>query len=121
MNHLLKFLRSVLPADSTQLLFIAGITCLVIAPRQRWLPAGLIALAGNYRADALVERASVVVSFAVWPLIFSGIAGYLICFRPGDRPVRRILWLVFVPAVAGVGLIFSQILTLSRGTSSVLD
>lgn len=114
-------MRSVLPADLTQLLFIAGIVSLVIAPRQRWLPPGLLTLAGDNRADVVVERAWGVISFAAWPLIFSGIAGYLICFWPGRRPVKRILWLVFAPAIVGMGAIFSQILNLSRAASSVLE
>jgi membrane protease YdiL (CAAX protease family) len=121
MNHPMKFLRSVLPADLTQLLFLSGIVCLVISPRLGWWPVGLISTANDHHLEELVERAHAVISFSLWPIIFSGIAGYLICFRPGRRPVRRILWLVFAPAIAGVGLISGQILAVSRATSSILE
>jgi membrane protease YdiL (CAAX protease family) len=73
--------------------------------------------AGDYRAG--LGRA--VVALALWPIIFSGVAGYLICFRPGRHPVKRIVWLVFVPAALGLTLIVSQLVALGHAHASVLE
>ena len=121
MKRLVQFFRSVLPADPTQLLFLVGVVCLVISPHLRWWPAGLIATVGDHRAEALVERGHAVVSFSLWPVIFSGMGGYFVCFWPGRRPIQRIMWLVLAPAIAGLGLVFGQILNFNRATSSVLE
>ena len=36
---IIQFIRSVLPADPTQLIFLGGIVCLAIAPHLRWWPS----------------------------------------------------------------------------------
>jgi len=57
----------------------------------------------------------------VYPIIFAGAAGYFACFWPGGHPVRRILWLVFLPTMAGLGLMFGRLAYLSGPSSSVLE
>jgi membrane protease YdiL (CAAX protease family) len=58
----------------------------------------------------------------VWPIISAGAAGYFICFWPGDHPVRRILGLVFLPTIAGLGLMFGAFAFLNApSSSSVLE
>ena len=99
-----EFLRSVIPAEPFQLLFLAGVVCLVVAHGLRWWPGiGPFAAVG------------------VFPIIFAGAAGYFICFWPGNHPVRRILGLVFLPIVAGLGLMFGGFAYLSGPSSSVLE
>ena len=42
-----------------------------------------------------------------FPLVFSGIAGYFVCFWPGDRPIRRAGLVVFLPALLSLaGIIY---------------
>ena len=41
MKRVAEFLRSVIPADPFQLLFLAGIVCLVVAHGMRWWPVGV--------------------------------------------------------------------------------
>jgi membrane protease YdiL (CAAX protease family) len=48
-------------------------------------------------------------------------AGYFICFWPGDHPVRRISCLVFLPAIAGLALNFSRLVYFTAPTGSVLE
>lgn len=98
------FLRSVIPADPFQLLFLAGVVCLVVAHGLRWWPG-----IGPFAA------------LGVWPIMFAGAAGYYICFWPGNHPVRRILGLVFLPIMAGLGLMFGRFAYLSGPSSSVLE
>jgi membrane protease YdiL (CAAX protease family) len=57
----------------------------------------------------------------MYPIIFAGTAGYFVCFWPGSRPVRRILALVFVPAMVALGLIFSCFAFSSGASSSILE
>jgi membrane protease YdiL (CAAX protease family) len=100
-----EFLRSVIPADPFQLLFLAGVVCLVVAHGLRWWHG-----IGPFAA------------LAVWPIIFAGAAGYFICFWPGHHPVRRILGLVFLPTIAGLGLMFGAFAFLNGpSSSSVLE
>jgi membrane protease YdiL (CAAX protease family) len=119
-KRLAEFFRSVIPADPSQLLFLAGAVCLTVAPRLGLWPSGLVHV-GDHHAEFLVEQARAYVVLAVWPLIFSGIGAYFVCFRPGGRPLRRILWFIFAPAIIGLGVISTQILSFVRSTSSVLE
>ena len=41
------------------------------------------------------------------PVFFAGAAGLFICFRPGPRPLRRILTLVCLPAAIGLAALFA--------------
>ncbi len=85
LKRIAEFLRSVIPANPFQLLFLAGVVCLVVAYGLRcWHGIGPFAALG------------------VFPIIFAGAAGYFICFWPGNHPVRRILGLVFLPTIAGL-------------------
>lgn len=60
-------------------------------------------------------------SGAIWPIILSGMAGYFVCFWPGRRPQRRILWAVCLPAILGVGLICIRYLSLDKSSGSILE
>jgi len=42
LKRLAEFLRSVVPADPSQLLFLAGIVCLIASHGLRWWPEGLV-------------------------------------------------------------------------------
>ena len=104
MKRVAEFLRSVLPADLFQLLFLAGIVCLVIAHGSRWWP--------ELRTLNIL---------GVLPIIFSGAAGYFVCFWPGNHPVRRILGLIFVPTVVGAGILFICLDRFTGPARSTLD
>jgi membrane protease YdiL (CAAX protease family) len=120
LKRLVEFLRSVLPADLTQLIFLAGVVSLFLAPRLRWWPPGISAppehIEGSFAQ--LVESLGV---FFLLPISFAAVAGYFVCFWPGSYPLRRILLLVCLPAVAGLGLMLSQVLYLAAPSSSVLE
>lgn len=120
MKRLLVFLRSVIPADPFQLLFLAGIVCLVIARGLRWWPVEINLLPGE-PTDSFVRQVQILRPFFVFPIIFAGAAGYFICFWPGAHSVRRILALVFLPTLASLGLLFSLFVHLNEPYSSVLE
>ena len=120
MKRLVKFLRSVLPADPTQLIFLAGVFCLFVAPRLRWWLPGLGVAPGRL-ADSLVQQVQFLGVFFLLPISFAGVAGYFVCFWPSDHPFRRILLLVCLPAVAGLCLMYSRLLYLAGPSSSVLE
>src|SRR5207253_1148304 len=116
LKRLVKFLRSVLPADPTQLIFLAGVFCLFVAPHLRWWPPGLGVAPGRL-ADSLVQQMLLGVFFLL-PISFAGVAGYFVCFWPSDHPFRRILLLVCLPAMAGLCLMYSRLLYLAAPSSS---
>ncbi|PYU68996.1 MAG: hypothetical protein DMG49_14580 [Acidobacteria bacterium] len=118
--RLVKFLRSVFPADPTQLIFLGGVVCLVVAPRLRWWPSGL-GIAPERLADPFAQQVQGLRVFLLQPISFAGVAGYFVCFWPGSRPLRRILGFICLPAIAGLCLMFSRFLYLAAPSSSVLE
>jgi membrane protease YdiL (CAAX protease family) len=120
LKRLADFLRSVIPADPTQLLFLAGIVCFVIAPRLRWWPVGL--RVAPYRlADPFGRVIESLGILALCPIIFASLAGYFFCFWSGKYPTRRVLLSVCVPALAGLCLTVARFLYLTKPYSSVLE
>jgi hypothetical protein len=120
LKRLLDFLRSVIPADPFQLLFLAGVVCLVVAHGLRWHPAESSLLPGQ-PTDSFVRQVQILRPFFAFPIIFAGAAGYFICFWPGAHSFRRILALVFLPTLASLGLLFSLFVHLNDPFSSVLE
>ncbi len=125
-KRLSVFLRSVIPADPAQLYFLCGIVCLIVAPHLRWSPEQL-ATSGHYRflSREAFEKVRMewflLLSVAVYPLIFSAMAGYFICFWPGSRPARRILYAVLLPAIFGLSLICGRLLYIDRQQGSLFE
>lgn len=119
MKRLGEFIRSVIPQDPFQLFFLGGIVCLIAAHGLRWEPAGLPP-AGRPAGDLglWLQYGAV---FFIYLIIVSGMAGYFVCFWPGRHPVRRVIWLVCVPALLGLGLMFARVLYLGAAPSSVLE
>lgn len=118
MKRLAEFIRSVIPADPFQLLFLAGVVCLIAAHGLRWWPEGL---GYGFETYELGGPLYALGFFFVYLFIFSAMAGYYVCFWPGKHPVRRVFWLVCVPAFLGLVLMFSRIVYLSAPASSVLE
>ncbi len=103
MTRAFVFLRSVLPHDLKQLLLLFGVVCLVIAPHLRWVPQGA------FGASILLF-----IGFGLYSIYFAGMAGFFICFRPGNCPVRRILcWVCLPTLMGGYSLIFSSAVLLT--------
>jgi len=114
-----EFLRSVIPADPFQLLFLGGIVCLIAAHGLRWQPAGLPPAGQSAGYLGLWLQYGAV--FFIYFIIFAGMAGYFVCFWPGRHPVRRVIWLVCIPALLGLGLMLARVLYLGAAPSSVLE
>jgi membrane protease YdiL (CAAX protease family) len=118
-KRLAEFIRSVIPTDPFQLLFLAGVVCLIAAHGLRWQPVGLPS-AGQSAGDFGLWLQYGAVIFAYF-IIFSGMAGYFVCFWPGKRPLRRVIMWVCAPALLGLGLMFFRILYLSATRMSILE
>src|ERR1700721_2687738 len=102
MKRLAQFLRSVIPSDPWQLVFLAGVIFLFICPRLSWRPNAEIFMSKAVPvglASESVTKSFGLVIMLLYPIIFAGLMGYATCFYPGPRPVRRILWLVFLPTL----------------------
>jgi membrane protease YdiL (CAAX protease family) len=116
-----------MPADGAQLLFLGGIVCLIISQHSRWWPAQTVydSPAQLFKKGELNEQIRVqfvlFLSFARYPLIFSSMAGYFVCFWPGERPIRRILGSVCFPAILSLAAICGRFLYISAQPISVLE
>jgi len=108
-KRIFLFLRSVLPRDATQLLFVAGILCLVVARHLRWWPEELF-IDPSEHAGVTDQEVRGYATLGLLPIMFAALAGYFVCFRPGNHPIRRILCAVYAPAIAGMAIILTQIL-----------
>lgn len=124
MNRVFSFLRSVIPADPWQLVLLAGVVCLYVSPFCDLWPREVLASSHSSWSDADSQGAFAVLrSWVVllrFPLIFSGIAGYFVCFWPGDRPIRRMAFAVFLPALLSLAGIVYLFFLVSSPRSSVL-
>jgi membrane protease YdiL (CAAX protease family) len=118
-KRLAEFIRSVLPADPFQLFFLGGVVCLVAAHGLRWWPASLAF--PEQSADNFKQVVRYMGVLFMYPIIFSGIAGYFVCFWPGKHPIRRIVWLVCAPALIGLGLMLTRLVYLSGPDTSVFE
>ncbi|MFZ0970265.1 MAG: type II CAAX endopeptidase family protein [Candidatus Acidiferrales bacterium] len=114
MRRVSQFLRSVLPADLNQMVFLLGVVSLFIAPHLPWGPW----INGAARITTPFDP-RVLVVFALYANHFAATMGFFICFRPGGHPVRRVLCWVCLPAVmAEFTLIYCCFAVVSAGDSS---
>lgn len=114
MRRLGEFLRSVLPADWTQLIFLFGIVCVYVARILRSWPAEEVLFPSKH----LPFHTHIALLFAAHMPLLAGVAGYFICFWPGRHPVRRILYWVCLPALGGLSLTYGLLLYYGLGPSS---
>jgi membrane protease YdiL (CAAX protease family) len=91
-----------------------------VAPHLKWWPSGLY-VAPQRVADSFGQTVQSLGVLFVLPITFAALAGYFVCFWPGDHPIRRILGLICFPAIAGMCLTFGRILYLSAPSSSILE
>lgn len=120
MKRAIEFLRSVTPADPSQLVLLAAIVCLVIAHGASWRPAEMIA-PSQRPANAFSELLRLVGMLALYLVVFSELAGYFVCFWPGTRPTRRVVAFVWLPTVAALLLMLGRIIYFGAPYSSVFE
>lgn len=100
---------------------------MTVAPHLRWWPVESMPAPFqqilNQQVFTQQFRAEWVpfVVFALYPIIFAGLAGYFVCLWPGSRPTRRVLCSVCVPAAFGIVLICGRFLYIVTRPTSVLE
>jgi membrane protease YdiL (CAAX protease family) len=109
---LLAILRSILPQDQFQLLFVSAVICFWIAPQLDWGPAFQAAPVTSLRAIPM---------FAPYAFSFCAATGCLLFFRPVRRPAANLALWVCVPALIGLcavgfGFILYAVTTASIST-----
>ncbi len=117
MNRFVQFARSLLPSDRTQLLFIAGLVCLTIAPRLGWRPSiDLASLvlegAGQIPSGEIQQELATFVRYSIYTVIFAASAGFFTCCWPGRHPARRVSLLVVLPSFVGLCAISAKYISL---------
>jgi hypothetical protein len=117
LKRLTTLLRSVIPADPWQLVFLAGTIFLFISPRTAWRP---ISVQPMIESGDQAAKFRAFLPLFLWLIIWGSLAAYYMCFWSRPRPVRRIVLLVLLPALAGLVLIFNQYFQLSYELHSVL-
>jgi membrane protease YdiL (CAAX protease family) len=122
MKRLIQFGRSVIPADPWQLVFLTGAILLFVCPRMPWRPttelltSNVLPLAA--KSDAVMTSVKLIVVL-LYPATFAGLVAYFTCFYPGKKPIQRVLTLVFLPAIFGLGSILFVLSQMFRPPSSV--
>lgn len=110
-KRLAIFLRSVIPSDPWQLIFLVGAIFLFISPRLSWLPHRTVygtvdgAFLPDWYSGNIRDKWRLIVSIAAWPLVLTSLVAYFSCFWPGNRPARRILWGVVLPTTVCVAVV----------------
>jgi membrane protease YdiL (CAAX protease family) len=96
MARLRRFIRSVLPADLTQLIFLVGVVCLMVSAHARWNVGTVAVLGSPYESFRALLVLSVLLA------LFASFAGYYFSFWTVKRPAIRIVLLVIFPTVMGL-------------------
>lgn len=107
MKRVLEFIRSIIPTDHWQLLYLVGAVLLFLSPRLKWsfqggIPFGFFAL-------------------ALLPFAFAGMFAYYGCFQAAERPLRRIVLAVFLPALFGFSLLIGESAFFSERNQSLFS
>ena len=105
MTRIGEFLRSVIPADPWQLLYLAGAVFLFISPRLTWLFGTGIAY--SFMVIGLI------------PVVIAGVFAYYGCFQVSEHPIRRMAFVVFLPALLGFCLIIGECAFFNKENRSV--
>jgi hypothetical protein len=74
-KRLAKFIRSVIPADPTQLLLLAGAICLTFSPHLKFWPPAFVTQP-DHPTQLLIEQTGPLRIFFVWFVMFLLIAIY---------------------------------------------
>lgn len=91
---------------------LVGLVCLLIAPTLRWAPR-------DFHLSHSLNSTLVIFGGAAFIAIsFSSCAGFLVCFRPGIRPARRLGWFVCLPAGLGFVVMCSTFAVLAFSGAS---
>ncbi len=120
MKRVLAFVRSILPRDLTQLVFLFGCLLLYISPHLRCWPeewSGLVAHIGpiiygqavSPAADAMVSWIKVL-WWCQFLMFVSGSAGIFLWLLPTQRPVRNVLLYVCMPGCWAIAVICGRFL-----------
>jgi hypothetical protein len=125
MTRAAQFIRSVIPSDPWQLVFLAGAIFLSISPRLRW-PSDFDSYGAAMSSPGFSKGVAVadlvrVVNMLLNLMTFGGLAGYAMCFWPGDKPVRRVLLSVFLPTLVSLAIILCIFVQRSRPASSIFE
>src|SRR3981081_935546 len=115
MQRLISFARSVIPADAAQLFLLVGSVLLLICAQLRCYPTIPEAkfVFGEFYPGSINQAWQWWLTFTIaarLPIVFAGGAGFFVCFRPGPRPLVRILGFVLIPAILGELAIFGRYL-----------
>lgn len=123
MKRVLEFMRSVIPADPFQLLFLGGsvllficmqLRCIPPPPELKGSPLGLFD-----DSPTKIRQSWLFFSFlARLPVFFGGAAGLFIGFWPGKHPLRRTLIFVVLPALSGIIVLCARFLQISHDLAS---
>jgi membrane protease YdiL (CAAX protease family) len=111
LEKLLKFIRSVLPADRTQLVFLFGIVCLIASTHLRWWPINTTSLFASspVQTPSLDDESMAawghILGVALIPILLGYAGGIFVCFWPGRHTVARVSLGVLLPTTAGLFVI----------------
>jgi hypothetical protein len=110
------FLRSVIPMDPTQLLFLMGAILLLLATRVSWRPYTLShsGTLNYWEVYGYTVIGNIVVFVA-------GMTALYACFWPLRNPVRNVFWAVLVTGLLGLLFLLRKFFDLIVGERSVLD
>jgi membrane protease YdiL (CAAX protease family) len=124
LKRIMQFVRSVLPADPAQLLFLCGCILLFISFWLRWWPAevsGSVRHIGPFtvhQSDASILRdANAWIPFYWWcsvTLSACGAGGLFLSLWPGSRPLRCVFLFVWMPCFLALTAICGRWLYLAK-------
>jgi membrane protease YdiL (CAAX protease family) len=116
-----------LPADLTQLVFLSGIVCLIIAPHLRWWPVdSLNATPGSLALASLLDSQTQsnwqhFLVVARLPLVLGYAGGIIVCLWRSKHTVRRVLLYVLALTILALVAVSWRYLSYYSHFSYLLD
>ncbi len=124
LKRLLVFIRSVVPADPWQLVYLIGLVFVLVLGALPMVSYDLVPSPGRYLSGGGSFDASALVPYAVacaWISLAASCVGFFTCFWPGRKPALRIVTAVVLPTVAVLALLIWKLYQLTEPAWTIFE
>jgi len=122
-SHAARFVRTVLPEDPWQVVFLCGLVCLTVSPHLVWLSADRLSELALplSRREEIFNKYWIFSIGVTYAMIFVVTAGYFACLWPGKNAARRVFLWTVLPTFSVLTVVLAAYCKFAAGPKSLLD